>query len=306
MRFHRLRWPVAALLATVAVAGCGSGATTGSSGEKRGVPQVKEAKDLPRLPIDRYRLGERASKDFDAARDRLAQRCMVGLGFTDFPLDPKPPKSYGGGSSLLAVSVSETPLGPLDLDRAKRWGYGWASKTNPLGLPGPKGRAMTDKEYAALYALSSGSGAPKGGCSGQGDTRLLKGVADANRMWTYPDRRAKRLKGAVAKDRRIRQAFATWSDCVADKGIKRYGNPEAAREDKAWDTGRDGDTTHTKREVATAVADIECKRKHNTLGVWWSVMKERQRTDIARHKAAYEAVRRDLDTLRANVRSAAD
>ncbi|WP_257231691.1 hypothetical protein [Streptomyces sp. Rer75] len=267
------------------------------------MPEVKEADDLPMLPIDRYKLGKRATKEFDTARDRLAQRCMVGLGFADFPLDPKPPKSSGSsGSSLLTLRLSETPLGPLDLDRAKRWGYGWAPKASPLGGAGPKGRAMTDKEYAALYGLSS-SRAPKGGCAGQGDRQLLKGVEDTTHMWAYPSRREERLEKAVAKEPRLRKAVATWSDCVVDKGFKRYGNPEAARKDKGWGTSRDGNTTHTEREVGTAVADIECKRKHNTLGVWWSVMAKRQRADIDRNKAAYEAVRRDLDTLRANARS---
>lgn len=300
-----MRGTVAALLVTAVVAGCGAGATTGSSGDRKGASEAEEADDVPALPIDRYKLGKRATRDFDTARDRLAQRCMVRLGFTDFPLDPKPPKSFGSsGAPLLALRVSGTPLGPLDLDQAKRWGCGWSPKKAPLGGAGPKGRAMTDKEYAALYGRSGD--APKGGCAGQGDRQLLKGVADATHMWAYPSRRAERLEKAVAKEPRMRKAFATWSDCVVDKGFKRYGNPEAAQEDKAWGRGRDGNTTHTQREVGTAVADIECKRKHNTLGVWWSVTAERQRADIDRNKAAYEAVRRDLDTVRANVRSAAN
>lgn len=300
-----MRRRVAALLVTAVVAGCGSGATTGSSGDREGVPDAQEADDLPPLPIDRYKLGKRATKEFDTARDRLAQRCMVDLGFTGFPLDPKPPKSRrSSGAPLLALRVRETPLGPLDLDRAKRWGYGWSPKKGPLAGAGPKGRAMTDKEYAALYGLSDD--APKGGCAGQGDRQLLKGVADSPHMWAYPARREQRLEAAVAKDRRLRKTFATWSDCVVDKGFKRYGNPEAAQKDKAWGPGRDGNTTQTKREVGTAVADIECKRKHNTLGVWWSVLAKRQRADIDRNNAAYEAVRRDLDTVRANLRSAVD
>ncbi len=122
---------------------------------------------------------------------------MVGLGFTDLPLYPKPPKSFGpSGSPLLALSVSGTPLGPLDLDQAERWGYGWAPTKAPLDVAGPKGRAMTDKEYAALYGRSGD--APKGGCAGQGDRQLLKGVADTTRMWAYPSRRAERLDPAPA------------------------------------------------------------------------------------------------------------
>ncbi|MEU3921894.1 hypothetical protein [Streptomyces sp. NPDC029004] len=62
----------------------------------------------------------------------------------------------------------------------------------------------------------------------------------------------------------------------------------------------------TERELATATADVECKRKHETVRVWWGVRAEMQRADVERNKATYEAVRRDLDTVRANIRRALD
>ncbi|MFE1975875.1 hypothetical protein [Streptomyces hygroscopicus] len=38
--------------------------------------------------------------------------------------------------------------------------------------------------------------------------------------------------------------------------------------------------------------------------MWSAVLAERQRADITAHRVDYEAARRDLATLRANVRSA--
>ncbi|MER7795040.1 hypothetical protein [Streptomyces sp. NPDC097640] len=102
----------------------------------------------------------------------------------------------------------------------------------------------------------------------------------------------------------MRRALATWSACFVDKGGKRYADPKAAYGDKAWRRGKDGNTAHTRREVATAVPDIECKREHNTLGVWWAALAERQRADIQRNKHDYDAVRGDLEVLPSNVRKA--
>ncbi|MGY0056788.1 hypothetical protein ACWY4P_09515 [Streptomyces sp. LZ34] len=300
------RWWAAALLAAVTVAGCGAGADAPSSPGAKGVPEVRDEKDLPDLPLDRYRLGDEENRRFSKAQRRLAQRCMVGLGFTDFPADPKPPSRPS--AAALIITAMSTPLGALDLDRAERWGYGWEPK--PRKALEPTGRAMTDTEYAALYGMSSGGATPSGhkpperGCSGRANEQLLKGVADARRMWTYPPGRDADLRKALKKDQQVRRAFATWSKCVVDKGGKRYADPMAAYRDKAWERGKDGNTTHTRREVDTAVADVECKREHNTFGVWWAALAKRQRADIQRNKDTYEAVRGDLDVLRSNVRKA--
>ncbi|MER6140064.1 hypothetical protein ABT174_08395 [Streptomyces sparsogenes] len=305
---RRARWWAAALL-MAALTGCGSAADTSSSPGAKGAPEVTDEKDLPPLPLDRYRLGADESRRWTKAQQRLAQRCMVGLGFTDFPADPKPP-SGPTASATLTITALPTPLGRLDLDKAERWGYGWDPKVSRRRPPEPAGREMTDREFAALYGRGGGRDTPSGrkppeqGCSGQANRRLLKGVEDNTRMWTYVSRRDAALHKAVMKDRKVRRAFATWSKCVTDKGGERYPDPLAAYGAKAWGRGKDGNTTHTRREVRTAVADVECKREHNTVGVWWDTATERQRADIQRNKATYEAVRDDLDTLRGNIREA--
>ncbi|WP_245881692.1 hypothetical protein [Streptomyces milbemycinicus] len=305
---HTRRWPAALLTAvTVAVAGCGSGADVPGSPGVKGVPQVMEEKDLPDLPLDRYRLDTEESRQFGKAQRLLAQRCMIRLGFTDFPADPKPLTPSTPGVTLV-VSAMPTSLGAFDLDHAKRWGYGW--KPGPRKTLEPTGRAMTQAEHAALYGTSSNGAVPSGGksrergCSGKANEQLLKGVADSRRMWTFPSGRDAELRKAVQKDRQVRRAFATWSKCVVDKGGKRFADPMAAYSDKGWWRGKDGNTPHTRREVATAVADVECKREQNTLGVWWAALAKRQRADIQRHEDTYAAVRGDVEVLRSNIRKA--
>ncbi|MDN3054495.1 hypothetical protein PH213_08065 [Streptomyces sp. SRF1] len=70
----------------------------------------------------------------------------------------------------------------------------------------------------------------------------------------------------------MRRALRSWPQCLVDKGFKRYRTPDDAYQDTAWHRGEDGNTPHARREVSTAVADVECKREHDTVGVWSAVL----------------------------------
>ncbi|MEV8016348.1 hypothetical protein AB0O76_08395 [Streptomyces sp. NPDC086554] len=302
MRLRGVTGCAVAGLMVVGLAGCGSDSSGAGAQDTPGVPTVKDEKDLPELPLDRYEFSLRDNERHTEAQARLTQRCMRDLGFDDFPLYPKQAKGMPS-VTLTAVGVASYPYGPLDLDAARRWGYGYDPKRSGAAAGRPEGRAMTDEEHEVLYGLR-GKTSGSGGCSGAGTKRLTAGVSDEARMWTYTSERSRRLDKAAAKDERVREALGTWSRCMADKGVKRYRTPGAAFGDKAWGRkGRsDGNTTRTRGELATAVADVECKREHNTAGAWWAVRKEKQRADVARHKDAYEAVRADQDRVRGNVR----
>ncbi|WP_250847514.1 hypothetical protein [Streptomyces hygroscopicus] len=284
-----MRWGVGVLL-VMAVAGCGSAA---GEGDGDGTAAVAE----PRLPLARYQPDDGDYGRYADARDRLARACMVRLGFDDFPLRAQLPGGSVRKATVTAVRAP-TPYGLLDLADARRWGYGWEP-----GKKAADGRAMTDAEFDAMYTRAGGK-APAGGCAGQADRRVLRGVEDSTRMWNYADGRALTLEKAARQDPRVRRALRSWSQCLVDKGFKRYRTPDDAYQDTAWHRGEDGNTPHARREVSTAVADVECKREHDTVGVWSAVLAERQRADITAHRADYEAARRDLATLRANVRSA--
>ncbi|MFG2502387.1 hypothetical protein ACGFSB_29770 [Streptomyces sp. NPDC048441] len=269
---------------------------------------MTEERDLPELPLERYEFTTSDSRRHTEAQARMAQSCMRKLGFDDFPLYPKQPDPDNMPTqTLTVVAMSAYPYGPLDLDRARRWGYGWDPKKSLARTGRPEGRAMTDAERDALYGGGRGS-SERGGCGVSDTERLTDGVQDKTRMWTYTAKRRQHLDKAAAKDKRVREAVDTWAGCMEDKGIKRYKSPSAAFQDKAWGRAhlKGGQTTRTKRELATATADVECKREHNTAGVWWAVRDEKQRVDVARHRDVYEAVREDQDRVRANVRRVLD
>ncbi|MEU7578124.1 hypothetical protein AB0B50_11030 [Streptomyces sp. NPDC041068] len=312
----KVRWAVLALVGAV-LAGCGSGAGTGS-GRESGVPRVQSKGDFPELPLERYEFNAEDNKRMEEAESRLAQRCMRSFGFTDFPLNPEQRgEGSGGNGNSVALTISTvSPYGMLDLDHVRRWGYGFdpdrlrTRRSDAM----PKGRALRQGEFEVLYgafgtgrggatAVVNGRKVPEGGCSGEAMRQVMGDIAKTTRVWAYVAGRTGKLDKAVAKDTRVRKAFRDWSRCVEDKGFKRYESPAHAFRDKAWRKGVDGgNTSRTKRELGTAVADVECNRKLNTAGVWWVVSAEKQRADLRRDKDRYDAVRKDQDRVRATVR----
>ncbi|MVO83199.1 hypothetical protein GPA10_00095 [Streptomyces sp. p1417] len=295
---------VAALLGCVGCAaeqdgrGRGADAAHGS-----GVPEVDDDKDMPPLPFDRYEFSSRDFAREEQAAARLTQRCMRSHGFPDFPRQWHEQRLEPLAVTQHAVVTMTTLYGSLDLEGARKRGYGLDRDAFDRfhKAHAPKGRLVTQKEHAALNGFG-GRGTPEGGCEQDGSRRVQADVRNETRMSTYVGDRGAAVAEAVAEDARMRHALDTWADCLADKGFKRYASPEAASRDKAWGRGDDGDTRRTRRERDTAVADIECKREHNTAGVWWSVTAQLQRRDIDRHRPAYEAVRADQERVRATVR----
>ncbi|MEU3827561.1 hypothetical protein AB0F36_19900 [Streptomyces sp. NPDC029080] len=242
---------------------------------------VRDASDLGSLPADRYTT---TSQDYERAQRAsalLVRQCMARRGHPDFPLDPRYPTD-----PLVATAVA-TDYGALDPADARRWGYGWDPAKSPVRRP--EGRRMTDAEYADMPA-----------CSAEADRRLMRGV-DVSRDWLYASTRAVEVDKAVKRDPRLRAAWAVWSRCVAEDGATRYPDPVAAYTDPAWQRGSDGNTRHTRRERATAVADVMCKRRHRTAQLWYAVRAQKQAVDIAQHRERYDAGLRALRTYRANI-----
>jgi hypothetical protein len=247
-----------------------------------GRPEViRTASDLGPLPADRYDYTPQDYQRSQRASALLVRQCMAKRGHQDFPLDPRYPSD-----PVVATAVS-TDYGALDLAAARRWGYGW-DPAKPLALP-PKGRRMTNAEYTDFPA-----------CNAEASRRLLRGI-DLKRDWLYASTRAVEVDKAVKRDPRLRAAWDVWSRCVAEQGFARYPNPVAAYTDTTWQRSSDGNTRHTQRERATAVADVTCKQRHHTAELWHAARAQQQFLDITRHRDRYAAGLQALRTYRATI-----
>ncbi|MER5854763.1 hypothetical protein ACFV2Z_09425 [Streptomyces sp. NPDC059688] len=250
-----------------------------SGPERQGA--VRTASDLGALPSARYDYTPQDYQRSQRASALLTRQCMAEHGHPDFPLDPRYPTD-----PVVATMVS-TDFGALDLAAARRWGYGW-DPAKPV-VPRPKGRRMTSAEYADLPA-----------CNAQANRRLMRGI-DLKRDWLYASTRAIEVDKALKRDPRLHAAWDEWSRCVAEQGFTRYPDPIAAYTDDAWQRGGDGNTRHTQRERATAVADVTCKRRLHTAERWHSLWAQKQTMDITRHRDRYAAGLKALRTYRANI-----
>ncbi|MET9793337.1 hypothetical protein [Streptomyces canus] len=269
MTMRGWRLAVVAVLAAICVSGPGR-------------PEViRTASDLGPLPADRYDFTPQDYQRSQRASALLVRQCMAERGHPDFPLDPRYPSD-----PFVATAVS-TDYGALDLATARRWGYGWDPAKS--GALRPKGRRMTNAEYADFPA-----------CNAETNRRLTRGI-DLKRDWLYASTRAIEVDKAVKRDPRLRAAWDVWSRCVAEQGLTRYPDPVAAYTDPAWQRGNDGNTRHTQRERATAAADVTCKRRHHTAELWHAARARKQAVDITRHRDRYAAGLQALQTYRSNI-----
>ncbi|MGW9133343.1 hypothetical protein [Streptomyces sp. NPDC055681] len=95
-----------------------------ASGPER--PEViRTASDLGPLPADRYDYTPQDYQRSQRASALLIRQCMADRGHRDFPLDPRYPSD-----PFVATAVS-TDYGALDLDSARRWGFGWDPAKHP-------------------------------------------------------------------------------------------------------------------------------------------------------------------------------
>ncbi|MEU1623391.1 hypothetical protein ABZ479_39630 [Streptomyces sp. NPDC005722] len=246
---------------------------------------VRTASDLGPLPADRYGFTTRDYGRSQRATALLVRQCMADKGHPDFPLDPRDPRDITG-TTAVGIAVG-TDYGVLDPDAARRWGYGWDPAKDAAARP--KGRRMTIAEYTDL---------PE--CRNEAEQRVGRGV-DFGEDWLYAVKRGLEVGTAVERDPRVRAAWDAWSRCVAARGFTRYPDPVAAYTDDAWRRNADGNTRHTERERATAVADAGCKRRLHTAEIWHAVQAREQTADIARHRDHYAAAQRAMRRYRANV-----
>jgi hypothetical protein len=108
-----------------------------------------------------------------------------------------------------------------------------------------------------------GKPVPEGGCMGEARRALVRDGAVGE---AEPVRRIDTASVLRAmEDPRVRSAFDQWSACMEKRGHA-YDDPWQAINDKAF-----RGPGVTPREIATAVADVACKRETNLVGVWYAV-----------------------------------
>lgn len=299
--------------------GCTGGAATSETREQgpRGheqwdhepkignVPKFDEiaGKDYVETPLDTYRITMNQYDVIRRAERRLEVECLREFGFD-------PPGPWQSASSLPGYlgGSSAGNYGITRMEEARKYGY----KNPPgkiadpqeerakLGLKDP-----TEEEVAIsqgdIQGTYNGVKVPEGGCLGK--ARRLIGLDDFSPFADGPDSLVTRLTREAStraeEDSRVRKAFSNWSICMADKGYD-YPNPWAANDNPKWQESN----TASQEEISTAVADVECRREGNLVGIWHATkvayqeeLIERNAEQLAEEKPKNEALVRKANEV---------
>lgn len=298
-------------LVWVLVLGAATGCTVSEVSEHEAPARVAEsapASGAPaggdvahrRLPVEDYLMSPAENDRVERARSALIGACMKRFGFDFTPRTPDYKKMSGQVSNR---------YGPTDTKAAAARGYhpdrqqmseGAETSQKSLskdmkavlgGGDDSSGNASsrTEKSYRGILI-------PEGGCSGESDRTLTTGgglIQDAEAAVAVNFDSFDKS----AADRRVRKAFAEWSTCMKEKKFS-YATPLEAINDQRWRTDEP-----SAAEIATAVAEVECKQRYDVVGVWFSVESSYQRADIKAKAHRMAEIREGIDVAFKNAAS---
>jgi hypothetical protein len=277
--------PAAAALALLAAltGGCSAphpATRPGPAGTPPAVAPVPVVTDgaAVRLPLDAYLLTPAEEQQVSRAHRVLLARCVRPFGLTL----PAPEPAPAG-----PATPNERRYGITDAARAAAAGYRLSAR-EPARRPG---RSAAGADPALLAVLTGGGPpavhgrpVPAGGCVEQARVRLRAGAAAVP-----DDLLAQRLSlasfGQSRQDAQVRAVAGQWSGCMRARGYT-YPGPLDPPADRRFHG------PVTAAEIATATADIACKRQTNLVGVWSAVESRYQHLHVAAHQAPLERIRR--------------
>lgn len=206
----------------------------------------------------------------ETAEDVLVGWCLRRQGIAWKPLhlpqgeaDPNHRRRYGVMEPLIA----------------ERFGYHL-----PPNTPETARRQRQHKDRARLpmdVQLAAFGKTGTGGCWKKAHASLLRQAPgpDTDRMYAHHRKTLAASRKRAAVSRTVR----AWKACMLAKGY-RYDDPYEAGADKRWWNSRQPSPT----ELATAVADVACKKETRLVSVWARAEARLQREIIHTREAEFE------------------
>lgn len=313
-------------LPTVAVAGVGvativallygqaTARLSGSQYSASGTPQWVGEGQMS-LPLDAYHLSAHETAERINESNVIARSCMksfgidyltnvsnitakveAGFGVNDSRryglTDPSAAKTYGYHLPTPNVSVKGAAARPYpdikDLSPQQR-----------QVLRGDAAAAPTAKAGSATAGSYRSKPIPQGGCLGVTD-KVLHNPVDGNSQASVSPAELQRedyLK--TQSDPKVLAAFQTWSRCMATHHYY-YPNPISAATDPRWNMKK----LPTRQELATAAADLTCKKHTYLIQIEYQVETALQNASIKDHADALAPLKSLVTAQRASLQSA--
>jgi hypothetical protein len=296
MRIGTSRACLSALIVICSLAvACGSGSDSSGSEPAIGpVPVINDTAALS-LPLDSYGLDAHEYTTVRRAAWRLIRDCVSSYGGTYTA-----PEALTLGDVPQFEHPHERRYGLFDETSAAARGYNVPPEQRPL----TEGKTMvwdpSDAEKLLVRGADRRSGAapprdaagrelPEGGCQGEADRVLGAGTAvpaDQN----LGNELAYEANHRALGDSRVRAEMKRWSECMARQGY---------HYETVWDPNQEPwPEPANDKEIATAVADVRCKREVNLLGTMMAV-------EAAYHQRVIDQRAEELAVLQTHIRAEA-
>ncbi|ANW19213.1 hypothetical protein I3J09_13940 [Streptomyces clavuligerus] len=287
-------------VAMVMVTGCardddrtGNGTTAGAPRDPdRGTwPAAQAADGLAKglaLPLQSYLIGYAQQVTVLRAQQALQSACMAKFGFTYEPPEPglHPPPSADDANMPRRYGVA-------DLEQVRRHGYHLPDNS---GEPPAYSMESEAAEAALMGRTKTGekpttAGIPEGGCLGESERRI--GRVDG----ALASRLNNQGFDSSQADPAVREVVGKWSACMRQKGYTVSTPLDAAELPGSLNA-----PSPTPREIAVAVADVECKQSTDLVAVWFAAETAIQNELIEKNQLALQEAKQ---TTEAAVRNAA-
>ncbi|WP_229699040.1 hypothetical protein [Wenjunlia tyrosinilytica] len=281
---------IAIALTVSSVAACTGATHSASRPDRPALPSRHfEAADPKTwtLPIEAYLPTDDEQKQISRAENTLIGDCMDRFGFDWHPAPELPklgPKTltdwrYGIHDAALADKRGYKP------DADEQAAYDEAMERG--AVDGTTSGGPDAKVLSGQIAKVAGKDVPAGGCAGQAKRKVTGGKPETPRLAQQISNDAfTRSK----RDAKVAEAFRRWSSCMKDSGYP-YKEPMDASDDPRFAAA-----DVTTREIATATADIACRKRHHVAKLWFDAEVKLQNTAIETHAEELSAERKNLDT----------
>lgn len=247
------------------------------------IPTITDWRDIS-LPLDAYVQDFADRQVVLRAEYALTKSCVEQFGFQfAAPAWDKSPADVPNAGQQAHYRL----YGLLDVDHAKQMGY-HSYGEKPASEAAYANMMLSDDYYNVVAAkfgggIFNGKTIPDGGCFGAAQ-REVEGATDLS----VPDQLSFASWTAAKSDSRVVAAFAKWSRCMAGSGYH-YSTPMEANNDPQWS----GERASTA-EIAVAVADVNCKKTTNLVGIRMAVDAAYQRRAIGQHGMELNAIKAGL------------
>ncbi|MBB5888949.1 hypothetical protein [Kutzneria kofuensis] len=276
----------------IAGAGCGSG----EPAAQQPVPLLGPISTVTRVdqldrPIDRFEVTYPQVAKLLAATDAATAWCMKGFGLAAPPSDPD-----ALSDSVRQLRMRSEIYGFYDPADVSAKGYDAVVGVDPgsgdAGLPEIAQSVLNGRDKSGQPVLAhNGKAVPPGGCRKLAQDAVGGRPPFPGSASDLPDSGPR----IPLTDPRLVDVNSRWSSCMKTKGFV-YATPADAYIDPKWrPRSPSAQPTHSPDEIATAVADMDCKQATNLMGVVLAVETAYDRQYIASHTAQLTQYRNQID-----------